>query len=126
MAVTVLVVADRGRFSWALINRTAVKKEKGGGGEVPFWPDRYETPGVLYISMHFRARYKERASAGKWTPAIPAVNFGPAYDPLWAWLCGPGPACMACDFLHIYQTTTKLRIRNSSYNVPACLQLTGP
>ena len=32
MAVTVLVVADRGRFSWALINRTAVKKEKGGGG----------------------------------------------------------------------------------------------
>ena len=32
MAVTVLVVADRGRFSWALINRTAVKKKKGGGG----------------------------------------------------------------------------------------------
>ena len=32
---------------------------------------------------------------------------------------GPG-AYMACDFLHIYQTTTKQRIRNSSYNVPAC------
>ena len=32
MAVTVLVVADRGRFSWALINRTAVKKKGGGGG----------------------------------------------------------------------------------------------
>ena len=69
------------------------------------------------VCFHFRARYKERASVGKWTPAIPAVNFGPAYDP--PWLCGPGPAYMACDFLYIYQTTTKLRNRNSSYNQPA-------
>ena len=34
---------------------TAVKKKwwgggGGGGGEVPFWPDRYERPRVLYVS----------------------------------------------------------------------------
>ena len=52
----------------------------GGGGGVPFWPDRYETPGVLYVPTFG----KEWASAGKWRPAIPAVNFGPAYDHPWA------------------------------------------
>ena len=48
-----------------------------------------------------RARYKERASAGKWRPAIPAaaVNFGPTYDHPWAWLCGPGPALYGLQFL---------------------------
>ena len=74
---------------------------------------------MLYVST-----FRERASAGKWTPAIPTVKLGPAYDPPWAWLCGPGPEYMACDFLYIYQTTTKLRNRNSSYNQPAYNLLT--
>ena len=51
MAVTVREWPIEGDSHGALIDRTAVKK-KGGGGEVhvPFWPDRYETPRVLYVS----------------------------------------------------------------------------
>ena len=115
MAVTVRIVADRGRFSWAI--DCCKKKRAGGGGGSTFLARLIRNAGgAVRFHFHFRARYKERASAGKWRPAIPAVNFGPAYDPPWAWLCGPG---LHIWLAYIYQTATKLRNRNSSYNQPA-------
>ena len=74
MAVTVRVVSEcpiEGDSHGALINRTAVKKKGGGGGT--FLARSIRNAGGT-VRFHFRARYKERASAGKWTPAIPAVN----------------------------------------------------
>ena len=76
-----------------MINRTAVKRKGGGGGGgVPFWPDRYETPGVLDVST-----FGLDTKSGP-----PAVNFGPAYDHSWAWLCGPGPAYIWLAISYIF------------------------
>ena len=57
----------------------------GGGGEVPFWPDRYEMPGVLYVST-FGLDTKSGPQRGSGRPGMA----------MWARAC-----IMACDFTRL-------------------------
>ena len=74
----------------ALINRTAVKKKRGGVGcEVPFWPDRYETPGVLYVST-FGLDTKNGPQRGSGRPRYQQSTSGLRMIPHGHGYVGPG------------------------------------
>ena len=64
---------------------------RGGGGGVPFWPDRYEMPGVLYIST-FKLDKNSGHQWGSGHPRHQQSASRPAYDPpmgmgMWARAC---------------------------------------
>ena len=50
--------------------------KKMGGGGVPFWPDRYETPGVLYVST-----FGLDTKSGLSGEVYARDTSSPAYDP---------------------------------------------